>query len=277
MTNLIRRITPRALRNWVRQPGRSARYVFDRMAYACGGAREIQIFDNWSPRCHPASRSHFTVFAEDKAQQAELDSFVKLCSPGMQFLDIGAHYGLFALAAVRFGGMGARVVCVEASRKAAAILEANIRANQAVPQVQILNVAMGGTDGTLEMLSTGPAGSDYFVSAPAGRTDTVSVPQLSMPSLLRESALKPTHVKIDIEGFEDDVIAAAIETLSSLRPVIFLELHGGYLRARERDPAAVIRDLRRAGYNRFEENGRALEDPDIAAGGYEHRLICLPG
>ena len=276
MRDLIRRLTPRSLRNWIRQPRRSARYVLDRVAYACGGASAVKIRSDWSVRCHPASRDHFSVFDRDPAQRAELDLFIRHCAPGMQFLDIGAHYGLFALAAHRFGGNGARVVCIEASPKAAAVLRANLYANSAA-NVTVLNVAMGATDGTLEMLSTGPAGSDYFVSVPAGRSDTVSVRQLSLPSALRETGLRPTHVKMDIEGFEDDVIAGALDVLRELRPILFLELHGGYLRARQRDPAGVIRHLRACGYELVEEDGHALSDEDLAARNYECRLVGRPG
>jgi FkbM family methyltransferase len=276
MIRLVRQIVPRPLRNWVRQPRRSAQYVFNRIAYHFRGAETVRIRDDWSLKCHPASRAHFTVFQTDLAQRAELDMFIRHCTVGMQFLDIGAHYGLFALAATHFGGTSAGVVCIEASRKAANILESNLAANRAESQVKVLNVAMGATDGTLQMLSTGPAGSDYFVSAPAGRSDTTTVRQLSMTTVLRETGIRPTHVKMDIEGFEDDVIAGALTTLKELHAVLFLELHGGYLRARERDPATVIDHLRQCGYQHFEENGTVLSDADFASRNYECRLVCLP-
>lgn len=275
MTKLIRRLTPRTLRNWVRQPRRSARYVLDRITYACGHADKVQLRPDWCLRCHPASREHFVVFDTDRLQRAELDLFVRHCKPGMQFLDIGAHYGLFAMAAHHFGGTSARIVCIEASPKAAGILRENLKANHA-ENVAVLNVAMGRNDGTLEMLSTGPAGSDYFVSVPVGRADTLKVRQLSMASALSETGLRPTHVKMDIEGFEDDVIAGALSILKANKPLLFLELHGGYLRARQRDPALVIRHLRECGYERIEEEGTILSDEDIAHRKFECRLVCFP-
>ena len=275
MSDLIRRLTPRILRNWVRQPRRSVRYVLDRLTYACSGADTVQLRPDWSVRCHPASREHFIVFSRDPAQRAELDLFIRHCTAGMQFLDIGAHYGLFALAAHRFGGADVRTVCIEASPKAAQILQANLDANEA-RNISLLNVAMGASDGTLEMLSTGPAGSDYFVSVPAGRSDTVSVRQLSLTTVLRESSLRPTHVKMDIEGFEDDVIAGGLALLQEHRPILFLELHGNYLRARQRDPALVIRHLRECGYECIEEEGVELTDELIAKRDFECRLVCSP-
>lgn len=275
MINLIRSLTPRALRNWVRQPRRSAYYVLDRIAHALGRSCNVKLRPDWSVRCHPASREHFRVFNTDPAQGAELDVFIRHCAPGMQFLDVGAHYGLFGLAAQHFGGGGVRAVCVEASPRAAAILKANLKANQAA-DVTLLNVAMGRIDGTLQMLSTGPAGSDYFVSVPEGRADTVTVRQLSLSTVLKETGLRPTHLKLDVEGFEDDVIGGAVSVLKHYQPLLFLELHGKFLRARHRDPSAVIRQLRECGYHRMEEEGTVLNDEAIANRGYECRLVCFP-
>lgn len=274
MTDLIRRLVPRTLRNWIRQPRRSVRYVLHRLAYAVEGANAEELRPDWSLRCHPASREHFMVFNSDPAQRTELDLFIHYCRTGMQFLDVGAHYGLFALAAHRFGGSSARVVCVEASPKAAQILRANLDANE-VRNVSLLNIAMGASDGSLEMLSTGPPGSDYFVSVPTGRSDTVPVRQLTMHSVLCETRLLPTHVKMDVEGFEDDVIAGALNVLKEHHPILFLELHGGYLRARQRDPALVIRRLRECGYECIEEAGAEITDEAIARRNFECRLVCF--
>lgn len=275
MINLIRRFTPRALRNWVRRPERSARYVFDRVVYALGGLREVQVRPDWTVRCHPGSAKHFAIFASDKAQSAELDAFVRYCRPDMQLLDAGAHHGLFALAAIRFGGSNVRVVCVEASRKAAEILVANVAANSVERQVRVLNVAIGAADGTVQMLSTGPAGSDYFVSTSANRADTIAIQQRSMATVLQQTGLCPTHVKIDVEGFEDDVVSGSANLLKQNRPILFLELHCDWLRARRRDPMSVISDLHKCGYERLEENGRQLSDNEITLRS-ECRLVCLP-
>jgi len=276
MSNLIRRLTPRTVRNWVRQPKRSVRYVLDRLAYVCIGCSEAQVRPDWRVRCHPASRNHFSVFASDPSQEAELDSFIKYCQPGMQFLDIGAHYGLFALAAARFGGAGARIVAVEASANASVVLKANIAANEAAGLVQVVDAAMGARDGAIEMLSTGPAGSDYFVSAPAGRPDTTVVRQVSMASVLCETRLRPTHIKMDVEGFESDVIEGGKNCLRDNWPILFLELHGAYLWARGHDTAQVVRQLRDCGYTRFVENATSLDDGDFSRRNFECRIACFP-
>ena len=274
-SQLIRRWTPRIIRNWLRQPKRSIGYLVDRVAYSWHGPSEVEVRSDWRPRCHPAGRNHFRVFAIDPGQAAELNTFIAYCRPGMQFLDVGAHYGLFALAAIRFGGETAKVVAVEASAKASRILKANLEANNATERVQIVDAAMGERDGTLKMLSTGPAGSDYFVSAPAGRIDTTRIRQLSMPTILQQTKMQPTHVKIDIEGFESEAIVGGMEYLSQNRPILFLELHLRYLRLRGRDPAKILRQLRECGYTEFEENGTRLSENDLMTRDLECRIVCF--
>jgi len=217
------------------------------------------------------------VFATDPAQAVELNTFIAYCRPGMQFLDVGAHYGLFALAAIRFGGQTAKVVAVEASAKVSKILRANLEANNVTERVHVVDAAMGERDGTLEMLSTGPAGSDYFVSAPAGRTDTTPVCQLSMLTVLQRTKMQPTHVKIDIEGFESEAIFGAMDCLRQYRPILFLELHLDYLRLRGHDPTRILRQLRECGYTEFEERGARLSEDDLVRRNLECRVICQSG
>ena len=276
MKDLIRALTPRSLRNWVRQPKRSWQYISDRIGYRLRGACTVQIRSDWTVRCHPASVNHFTVFTQDTDQAKELEGFIQHCKSGMQFIDIGAHYGLFALAAARYGGATAKVVCVEASPAAAEILRENVSLNAPNGVVQIMNVAMGTEDGKLKMLSTGPAGSDYFVSAPPDRADTILVRQIALATAIKESGISPTHIKMDVEGFEDDVIRGGIEVLKHFRPTLFLELHGTYLRERHRDPAEVLRMLHECGYVRMEDNGMFLTDEAIRSLNFECRIICHP-
>jgi len=272
---LIQKYTPRSLRNWLRNPQKSFRYVADRLAYACGSTPEAVIAKDWKVRCHPASRHHFAVFNTDPVQAAELKTFAAYCKPGMQLLDVGAHYGFFALAALHFGGKGTRVVCIEASAKAAVILRANLTANGASSDVQVIEAAMGSCDGQLNMLATGPLGSDYFVVPSEHRDDTTLVKQVALTSVLASTGFQPTHVKIDVEGFEEEVIKGGEGFLRAAKPVLFLELHGDLIRRRNQKPESVVGLLRSFGYERFISDGRELSDADMQAMHHNCRLTCL--
>jgi hypothetical protein len=99
---------------------------------ACAGPIHLGLWlcgitADWEVRCHPAAAPLFEIFRTDPGQSAELASFIHNCRPGMRLLDAGAHFGFFALAALRYGGKDARVLCVEASPGAVKVLKENLR------------------------------------------------------------------------------------------------------------------------------------------------------
>ena len=49
---------------------------------------------------------------------------------------------------------------------------------------------------------------------------------IKLDDFVSARGLKPTHVKIDVEGAEPDVLQGGRETLRRHRPVLFLSTHG---------------------------------------------------
>ncbi len=274
ITALIRALVPRPIRIWLRAPAKSFRYLRDHLFFRLGRATTAHVRPDWKPLCHPTAREHFEVFRWDPIQSSELDAFIQHCPAGIQLLDLGAHYGFFALAALHYGGPQARVICVEASSSASAILMATLQVNRFTDRVRLMNVAVGDADGELAMLTTGPLGGDYFVVPSEQRSDTVLVKKRSLASILAETGFRPTHIKMDIESFEFEVIQSGLATLRELHPVLFLELHGTPLVARGKHPMDVLRMLRDAGYTHFTLGEKELTPEMMAASDYNCRMIC---
>lgn len=274
ITALIRALVPRPIRIWLRAPAKSFRYLRDQFLFRLGRTTTAHVRPDWRPLCHPTAREHFEVFHWDPIQSSELDAFIQHCPAGIQLLDLGAHYGFFALAALHYGGLQARVICVEASSSASAILMANVQVNRCTDRVRLMNIAVGDSDGELAMLTTGPHGGDYFVFSSEQRSDTVLVKQRSLTSILAETGFRPTHIKMDIESFEFEVIQSGLATLRELHPILFLELHGTPLVARGKQPMEVIRMLRNAGYTRFTLGEKELTEEMMAAADFNCRMIC---
>src|SRR4051794_32708229 len=116
LRDLVRPCIPRGIRNWVRSPTKSARWIWDEVRYASGQTQEVRVRPDWSLLCHPAAY-RFAYYAQhaDEEQVAEFDGFISTCRPGMVLFDIGAHFGLFSLAALHYGGIAARAVAVDPS------------------------------------------------------------------------------------------------------------------------------------------------------------------
>lgn len=272
--SLARKFLPRSFRNWCRSPFKSVKYMGDRIKFSGGMHSRVSPAKGFVLSCHPAAVHFFDIFRTDPVQAEELKSFVEHCSPGMRFLDIGAHYGLFALACEHYSGNSARILCVEASSRAVDILKSNLKLNKAEHNVDVLNCAMGGDDGYLDMLSTGPLGADYFVHPTEPRPDTIKIPQLTLESILNKTGFQPTHIKMDIESYEYEVISSSLSCLRAFLPVMFLEIHGSMLKKRGKDPAEIVTMLRNVGYLLWSPEGQLLNDDFLKCCGYDCRVIA---
>src|SRR5437868_12046222 len=106
MRGCVRALLPRGVRNWLRSPTKSLAWGYRETKYFFGVTEKIEIRPGWSVRCHPLAYSHsYHAQLEDPDQAAEFDSFLSYCTERMILFDIGAHFGLFSLAALHFGGI----------------------------------------------------------------------------------------------------------------------------------------------------------------------------
>jgi FkbM family methyltransferase len=225
--------------------------------------------------CHPLCRSLFEIFGTDLEQKAELNEFIRRCTPSMKLLDVGAHWGFFSLAALHYGRNGTACLAVEASPAAARIIRVNLKLNQATSEVEVIQAAAGARRGVISMLTTGAGGADYFEVPPRGRTDTIDVPQVSISDLCLERGFVPTHLKIDVEGFEEEVLLGAGECIRRHWPTIFLELHGDKIKKRGSNPRSVLVILRELGYACLDLDGIPLTEPIVESRGFNARMVCV--
>lgn len=115
----------------------------------------------------------------------------------------------------------------------------------------VVEACAARNDGERDMLDTGVIGAGYFVGADTGRRtgDLSHVRAISIDTLCATLDFHPTHVKIDVEGDELDVIrGASILLAPERRPIIFLEIHNVILRSRGQDPREIVEHLEGLGY-----------------------------
>lgn len=282
--NLVRVLTPRFARNLARNPRATISWLRQEAAFSLGNKPVCKLHDDWTITCHPASFDAFSTYSDSEDYRGELNSFIQRCGNGMQFLDIGSHFGIFTLAALRFGGKDARVVAVEPSKTCCRILRTNLSLNGGIgDRVTILNIAVGDHDGEVPMLTTGPSGLHFLLVTDEPHPDARFVREKTIPTICSEAGLTPTHVKIDVEGFEKEVIDGGRSFLREHHPIIFLELHGSILRTRGMNPSLILEDLSEMGYTSFrltgmKGEGSALfsEALNAAAVNEVTRIVCSP-
>lgn len=138
------------------------------------------------------------------------------------FVDVGANIGSYTILAG--GAVGAKCISVEPIKSTFNMLEENINVNRLAGHVRALNMGIGQEAGVLKF-TAGLDTVNHVVSETEPDGDTVEVPVCSLNDLLKGA--EPILIKIDVEGFETNVIAGADKVLSrtSLLAVI-IELNG---------------------------------------------------
>lgn len=274
-TTIVRHAVPRSLRNALGRPGITLSRLRAKWRRLLGNVSEAQVTRDWRVKCHPMCVEEFGVFHGDPDQAQEMESFIRRVTPGMQFLDVGTHWGIFTLAALHFGGPGVYVIGIEASDNAAKVCSDNLSINGFAKRVTLINAACGDSVGELRMLSNGAVGADFFVVPAEERPDTVTVPMVTVDSVVAKHGFTPTHLKVDVEGFEEEVLKGARETLSILRPVLFLELHGHLISQRGREPERVLDLLRTLDYTDWQDlDGKPLDSRALAAVDFKARFVA---
>jgi FkbM family methyltransferase len=200
-----------------------------------------------------------TCHVDNRRQRAELAAFLQEAgAPGLLF-DVGAHSGVFSLLYCR-AHAAARAVSFEPSRLLAARLDANRRLNALGGRLSIVPAAVGAASGAIEMFESG--GNGWVQVRPfAGTTqDAWTRVALDATTLDREAQRwgVPSVIKIDVEGYEHEVLLGSTSLLAGARPVIFLELHLNYLEERGIDATGIIRLLERFDYQLCSLAGRRL-------------------
>jgi FkbM family methyltransferase len=170
----------------------------------------------------------------------------RLLRPKARFLDVGANVGYFSLFAHRLA-IDVQIDAVEPHPVLHGLLQSNLWANDV--RVRTHNVAFGDTRRLLPMSSPAMNPGDSRVGArtPDGRYDLV-VPVIPADELFERRTFDV--VKIDVQGFEPDVILG-MERIVSESPAIVLvvEFWPTALEERGLDPAEVLDRYRRLNFH----------------------------
>jgi FkbM family methyltransferase len=171
----------------------------------------------------------------------------------MCLFDIGASYGAFSFVAAHFGGTA---VAVDPSPIAARLIRLQTRLNGYDKNIRIVQACVGDTIGETEMLSSGVF-SDGYMRIARGRSSSELTKTKAVT--LADQFGPPTHIKIDVEGYEGAVARGAKRTLTRLAPLLFLELHNEMIRSEGGDPSCVLDDLAEMGYEMFSVGNVKIE------------------
>jgi FkbM family methyltransferase len=173
----------------------------------------------------------------------------RVLKEGMVFIDVGANDGYYTLFAARRVGPRGKVAAVEPSTRERANLQRNLDRNR-LDNVSIVPAALGAASGhaDLHLAHGAHAGHNTlggFAHAGVIAESLERVKVETLDNVVAELGLKRVDfVKIDVEGAEASVIAGARGVISSMRPLMLLEINDGALRAQQNSAETLLDSLR---------------------------------
>jgi FkbM family methyltransferase len=173
---------------------------------------------------------------------------------GDTFCDIGAHIGWFSLLASKLVGSKGKIFSFEPAPEVFELLSINTRG---LTSIRAIQCAVGNVDGRATFAAQGTSTSASLVEditrinqhyLPQTPIRKVEVDIRRMDTLVTELGFKPCLAKIDVEGFELEVLKGASTLLSSSRPTLIIEIHPLQLKLSGGSEPVLFQFLKEHGY-----------------------------
>jgi FkbM family methyltransferase len=145
-----------------------------------------------------------------------------LLRDGGVFVDIGANIGSYTL--IGSESAPASVHAFEPHPTTFQFLRKNIELNKR-SNVSLYNMALGSSEGEVFLTDRTGSSINHIVSENKQEVGTIAVPCHRMDNICRQVGIVPEIVKIDVEGFEYDVLLGFGDRVSSIH-VLLIEMNG---------------------------------------------------
>ncbi len=182
--------------------------------------------------CNPKSKIEHDIISDKGYQPNITDLLFDSFKDETVFLDVGANVGFFSIvAAKQFPKMA--VHAFEPNDSICSRLKRNIDLNRNLENLEAFPFALSNFSGNTTLFMPSPNESNQGLSSLGddiegvtnGTSQSVSVKQLD--ELYEKSTQKVSAIKIDVQGFEAEVLAGGVKTIRRCRPVIVLEHSDG--------------------------------------------------
>jgi len=166
-------------------------------------------------------------------EKLETQVFIALLIPGAMVVDAGANFGHYALTAANRVGASGLVFAFEPHAATFALLNQNA-ALQPHRNLLPIQAGLGAEEGRLPIFADdGNPGGHSFLdwNRREGTGGSETVPVYRLDTILEEQApgRQLSVLKIDVQGFEMDVLNGAEKTISRDKPSVLCEVTPGVL------------------------------------------------
>jgi len=195
------------------------------------------------PGDHGISRELAAYRTHEPLASKLLQKFLK---PGMNLVDIGSNLGYYALLEARTVGGAGRVIAIEPVAGNFAQLSKNVHAN-GYRNILLHNVAIGAMNGAATMY-IGKKSNWHALYPVPWKTRGITVRVSTLDAVLDEHNLRSVDlIRMDLEGYEVEVIHGMRKTIENYSPRLLVELHPHVAGANA--ILGLLRHLRALGYD----------------------------
>ena len=191
------------------------------------------------------------------------EKFVEHFSKSRGAVDVGACGGEYSMVMAAVFG---KVLSVEPTADMAMVLRKSLPRN-----CEVIECALGETIGEVSirvpkiggarMNALATIADHGFDFSNVGPVDIAVVKQFTVDQLARERSLRPSFIKIDVEGYEGSVLLGALEVIRTCKPVLMIEIE----RRHNKQFAEIFSLLGSQGYATYHFGGGrlCLSSPDV--------------
>jgi len=190
---------------------------------------------------------------------------------GKTIIDVGGYIGMHAMFFARAVGETGKVITLEPNPRNYEELDHNVRLNN-FNNITCMQIGLGKNQERLDLITDPiyPARGSVAKSGAADQRETrvFNVQIFPLDSLVKTDKLpRPDFIKVDVEGFELDVLYGMVETIDTYKPHLFIEIHG-------ETPRKLVELLASKGYSVYHiESGTEITGHNfpVIIGGH---LVC---
>lgn len=171
------------------------------------------ILESWDGfKWFVEKKDHFLALSE--VETLPRNVLKEIATKEKIFVDVGAHVGEYT---VRLAKYFKKVIAIEANPASAEVLKKNLELN-GIKNVEVINVAVGRKRGKGVLNIRG--GSSTLLSQYES-PEKIEVKVVPLDELIEGCDV----IKIDVEGYEEEVIRGASKIIFENKPVILIEHH----------------------------------------------------
>ena len=217
------------------------------------------------------------LHCESPEHSPELRSFLEGSGSSGLLVDVGAHNGFFSLL-YAVAHPANRVLAFEPSDELGSRARHLVAINHLGDRVEISSCVVSDKVEDIGFFRDSASGfvqSQAFSGHENSGFVSVNLQATTLDNECQVRQLQPSVIKVDVEGYEWEVLQGAQQTLKTHHPVIFLELHLNYLEQRGLEAKGVLALLESCGYRFFSTEGRQLTSSLIAGSWLPVvRIVC---